>query len=297
MGNLDQQILEQVHFVFRRAFRRGRVRARDLESAFGCSLTTAERRIREALDTPSVDLQGLLIRDGRSWIILAPGAEQRVPAIAGEEDLLHHLGLQHDDQLLFRSTGLKAEELHLSRSPWLSNMPPQSGVLTTLIRALQADGRMGLEIAYVGLRRGDSINTGRQRVVPLSLQTIGEQFSVYVLQYAKYNAREKTWERSVGKPRTLVLSRIVEAVEDRSFQPRQHRLPYHFETTVTTTFRLNPALTDDQQRVLRHELNVQADGTVTLPESKMFQFQRLYSDFPASPDAVWPPLQRVARLA
>jgi len=282
-------------FAFRRVFRFGRLSTKDLQEAFSISPKTAERRLDQSLNPTDPMLKGLLRKEGR-MVVLAPNAMP--PSFAGEKDLSEALmGLRGSGlrPLFFATTGLREAELKISRSEWLNNLPKADGIFSLILSALR--NRNALEVSYVGLNRGESGETGTQRIVPLSVQVIGDQMSLYALRQEKYDPRSKKWIKENGEClRTFVFSRFLSAqlVRDKTGKPlaaHKNQLPFPEELVMRQPLLFNNSLTEDQKTVLAHELRFE-NGDVSLPESRMFQFLRLYADQPLAENGVWPPLRK-----
>jgi hypothetical protein len=279
-------------FIFRRAFRAGSVNASDVAEAFGLTSRTAERHFKDFWETPIAQLNPVLRRGGRS---IMPIPHAVAPSFASEEDLVDALGglrCENGRGLFFALTGLREDEISVTRSAWLNNMPATSGALTVVCDALRQ--KKPIQIKYVGLNRHDSAATGIQQIVPLSLQVIGDQLSLYALRLAKYDAKAKAWTIEEGVcTRTFVLPRVLSATfsldQTGGKLKKAINLPHKEERMVRQEVRFNPSLTADQKKVLANELRVDNDS-VTLPDSRMFQFLRLYSDQKIGADSVWPPL-------
>lgn len=278
----------ETDFVFKRAFRFGECRSKDLMEAFSCNYRTADRRIEDAIEFSHGDRKGALMREGYR-VLPAPSAP--IPACAGELSLLDSLITQRDDTLFFCLSGLRESEIRAQRSQLVQSSPMGSGSLLAIAAAIASDPLHPrcLRLRYVPMNRGATAADGLMRAIPLSLQVIGDQVSLYCMRLEKYDPSSREWVYD-PQPRTLILSRILEAVPDRP--PKKFRyssLPNSFERVEKVDVTLNPELTPDQKSSMAHELNVR-DGRVSLPASASFHFLRAFANRPASSGAVWPPL-------
>lgn len=299
-------------FFLRRAYFLGGAKRCDFIQAFEANPRTASRRLIDALAMTFVGEDGnllpLLEKSGHGAVRLAPEAH-RAPIVGRLNEHLSRViasGIQ--DPLFFCMTGVRTEEINLHREPWINPLPVKPHILGHLVRELVHSPGL-LDLSYVSLSPGTQAN--RMIVIPLSMQSIGDQISLYA--YCLWKAKAKAEEdllpapqkprltRGKEHPVCLVLSRIVESRPvslemRRAFRVSKylHSLPPAREDTTTYPVRWNPDLTPGQREVLKRELYVKASRetlghpTLTHLKSRAFQFQRLFCD--QEPRGVWPPL-------
>lgn len=301
-------------FIFRRCWRSRdgyNFRKQDLVDAFGMSLKTARRRIQEVLDTstgeticglPTVNSQGqpFLIPKGKGIIANRSRLNKQNPLsgppCASEEDFAEALWSSRDPNLFFCLTGLKTDELKINRYDWLNPLPSTPDTLIEILKALQNQPTL-MEGIYTSLSEND---TGRAwKFIPLSLQIVGEQISLYVYrlgtlsreEYARTDKKRK-WEKAEGE-RTLVLNRLqhckkaIPGIKPKELRGLIARLPLSREIIKGHPVKVNPRFTPEQEIMIRDELNIR-NGHVHLPHSMLFQFLRIYADQPAN--GIWPAL-------
>jgi predicted DNA-binding transcriptional regulator YafY len=268
------QILDLVlQFIVRRVYRHGSLIRKDIEQAFAVSTPSASRFIAEALATYPQHLR----RQGHR--VLAKSLSE-APSFANEADLLETLnqGCQHHEDLLAltKYTGLFPHELPLVYVSWTNSLPTKPGILTTIIRAIPRYDF--LKIVSVTLNQGEE---RRERIIlPVGLEKMNDQWRLIAQDMEK-----------PGYPiRVFVLSRILHAEVIVKYKKPKDFVPYpESDKKIRIYARLNPAYTEDQQAILRHELNIK-DGFVTIVSRSEFEFRRRFSEMPPSEKAVWPPL-------
>lgn len=305
--------LEKLFFL-RRAYFLGQARRMDFIEAFEANPKTATRRLNDAMGIHYLDESGVpqpyLRRVQNGVVEFRPEAEQ-APSMKGMDSYLSQIiasGIM--DPLFFCLTGVRMEELNLTRPPWINPLPYRPHTLARILKEINR--RPGLlDLSYVSLSRGRGAT--RMLVIPLSLQAIGDQTSLYA--HCLWKAPEETLPQDIetaqlspqkGKERSinLVLSRVLR-VEAASKRTRQKFRIKHYANNMppldeqTETYRVawNPDLTLAQREVMQRELRVgsfkdSASGEwidqLTHPRSRSFQFQRMFCDLP--PQGVWPPL-------
>lgn len=297
-------------FFLRRAYFLGEAKRGDFIQAFEANPRTASRRLLDAMAMTFVGAEGklhpMLEKSGHGALRLAPEAH-RAPLVSRlNEHLSNVIASGIEDPLFFCMTGLRTEELNLHRAPWVNPLPAKPHILGHVVRELTHPPGL-LDLSYVSLSQGTQAN--RMLVIPLSMQSIGDQISLYGHCLWKVKTKEEE-PVAMQKPRLikgqehpvcLVLSRIVES-RPVSFEMRRafrvskylHALPNSQEDTTTYPVNWNPDLTPSQREVLERELYVtpSRDGmdypTLTHLKSRAFQFQRLFCD--QQPRGVWPPL-------
>lgn len=255
-------------FVLRRAVRYGVATRADVREAFGKIGTT---RASQAMDYAALHWPKTLERTGKA-VKLRGGAE--IPPEAGEAQLMECLD---NGWLEFRQTGLRPSELPVERVRWTTPRPERPGVLSTVVAAIAHEEI--LRICYVGLRERESARW--RRVYPVGLERLGEQWRLV--------AQDLDAE---GYPlKTFVLPRILDAEATTERLPRDMVRLAADNQRVSFPVRLNPRLTEDQRRVLTHELRIE-NGLVILPKRGEFEYFRRYADEPVNEGIVWPPLSR-----
>lgn len=288
----------QYEFILRRAWRRGEVRLKEIQSLFGLSKSTAIRRLRLLLDPRKHALEGrqmgwkfqgpegqpYLIKQGQAFI---PNPDAPEPACGSTEDLQKYLFLVHDPGLFYTMTGLHPEEIALNHYPWINVFPENTQVFKDICQSLMKlpnkERPCPLEITYVSLQQGE--HGKRSVIIPLSLQLVNSQVSVYAWRVCREEFGEL--KPCKGEPRTFVLSRILNCRPHPIKRSYLSALPHQEERPTTYQVELNPLLTSEQRSILKHELNV-PNLEVRLPSAIAFQFFRLYADEAAK--GVWPPI-------
>jgi hypothetical protein len=255
-------------FVLRRAVRYGIATRADVREAFGRIGTT---KATQALDYSALHWPRTLERTGKA-VRLRDDAE--IPPEAGEAQLMDCLD---NGWLEFRHTGLRPRELPVERVRWTTPQPERPGVLSTVVAAVAHEEI--LRIRYVGLRENESARW--RRVYPVGLERLGEQWRVIAQDL-----------EAEGYPlKTFVLSRILDSEPTAERRPRDMVRLAADDRLVSYPVRLNPKLTEDQRRVLTHELQIE-NGRVVLPKRGEFEYFRRFADAPVNEDVVWPPLSR-----
>ena len=302
-------------FFLRRAYFLGEAKRGDFIQAFEANPRTASRRLLDAVAMTFVGADGklrpLMEKSGHGALRLVPEAHQAPLVGRLNEHLSRVIASGIQDPLFFCMTGVRTEEINLHRTPWINPLPAKSHILSHVVRELTHPPGL-LDLSYVSLSQGTQAN--RMVVIPLSMQSIGDQISLYA--YCLWKAKAKEEEPvETQKPRLLkgqehpvclVLSRIVESRPvslkmRRAFRVSKylHALPHSQEDTTTYPVQWNPNLTPSQREVLARELYVtpSRDGmdhpTLTHLKSRAFQFQRLFCDQESR--GVWPPLFLVDR--
>lgn len=313
-------------FCFRRAFRYGELTIQDMVDAFSMTTRSASRRFEEVvplkgsknerslsnlklpIKCPKTN-QPYLIRAGtheKGKKIIPNPSLNEPPACASEADFFRKVNIynlsknpyttndfssiaieEEMSHLFFIMTGLRPQEINLEFHSLINNFPHKSGALNYLMRAItnEHDKKKHVDIEYVSLNKND---TGKRiRIIPLSIQLIGEQISVYA---CKISFVENNQWVPCREMRTYVLSRIIDCSSPCRVNHRdlvRLKLPSNHEQTVKQYLYANEEYTPIQKKVIASELNLR-QGFVTLPQSKLFQFLRAYSDKHAV--GIWPPL-------
>lgn len=254
-------------FIVKRAFRAGAVTRGDVILALGVSTATATRLMAEV-----VTKRGDILERFRQKIV--PRLLAKPPACASEEALLQTLNEGGHDFLL--RVGLYEYELPISYVSWTNSTPKKPGILGMLIEAIRTESY--LRIAYIGMREKEE--PASRVIAPLGLERMNDQWRVIAQDLGKD-----------GYPiRVFVLSRILDA--ERA--PLKRRPPgfvhqHHSDAIVPVSVALNPKLSPLQKEIIASELGIR-DGKVRLAQRGIFEFKRRFSDAPASPGAIWPPL-------
>jgi WYL domain len=254
-------------FIVKRAFRAGTVSRGDVIQALAVSTATATRLMAEV-----VTKRGDILERSRQKIV--PRLLAKPPACASEEALLQTLNEGGHDFLL--RVGLYENELPVTYVSWTNSVPRKPGILGTLIEAIRAESY--LRIAYVGMREKEE--PASRVIAPLGLERMNDQWRVVAQDLGKE-----------GYPiRVFVLSRILDAEKS----PLKRRPPgfvhqHHSDVNVPLAVTLNPKLSPLQKEIVAGELDIR-EGKVRLAKRGIFEFKRRFSNVPASPGAIWPPL-------
>lgn len=257
--------LDPTEFIVKRAFRCGFVTRADVVRALGVSTATATRFLSQAGSRNA----NILERDGHG---LRPRPLAAPPEYASEDALLVELDTGRQDPA---RTGLFDSELPVIYVSWTNSLPPKPGILSQITRSIRED-RL-LRIVYVGLRAGEELK--ERRILPLALERMNDQWRVIAQDIDK-----------AGAPlRVFVLSRILDAQQDRGSKPRGFVHQGHTDSVTELNVALNPKLTARQKDVLARELRMQ-NGKVRVATRSLHEFERRFTEKPANPDAVWPPL-------
>lgn len=260
-----QTYLDPTEFIIKRAFRYGLVTRADVVRALGVSTATATRFLSHA-GSRNADI---LEREGHG---LRPRPLAAPPAYATEDALLVELDTGRQDPA---RTGLFDSELPVIYVSWVDSMPPKPGILSQITRSIRENRLLG--IVYVGLRVGEEPK--ERRILPLALERMNDQWRVIAQDIDK-----------AGAPlRVFVLSRILDAKQDRGSKPRGFVHQGHTDSITELNVALNPKLTSRQKDILARELRVQ-NGKVRVATRSLHEFERRFTEKPANPDAVWPPL-------
>lgn len=254
-----------LEFIVKRAFRCGLVTRGDVVRALHVSTATATRFLSQAESRNST----LLERRGHG---LKPRPLAVPPAYASEDALLVELDTGRQDAA---RTGLFDSELPVVYVSWTHSMPAKPGILSQITRSIRED--RVLRIVYVGLRAGEELN--ERRILPLALERMNDQWRVIAQDIEK-----------AGAPlRVFVLSRILEAQQDRGPKPRGFVHQGHTDSVTELDVALNSKLSSRQKEVLARELRIQ-NGKVRVATRSLHEFERRFTEKPANSDAVWPPL-------
>jgi hypothetical protein len=262
----------EAKFVWRRAFRSPSrsVTRSDLLQAFDMSGNTAS-----ALLTGQAKISnGLLVRDGNR--IVAP-AWAASPHMAGEEDLMDHLGRGMFEMCF---TGLTMEELPINRATWTENLPMDPGALETIVQCIGK--KRSLFIHYISMARGDF---GKwRRVLPLALDCIGTQWRMVGQDLG--NAKD------AYPIRTFVLARIEKVKPDDEALPKKLIRASGLDSIKMLPIQCNGELNDAQKRAMEHELGIRKNAKQILLRS-IYEFRLQYGDASLSEKAIWPPIRSV----
>lgn len=254
-----------IEFVVKRAFRRGIVYRGDVLSAFDLSSATATRIMAEAKSRHT----GLLARRGYG---LKPLPLAEPPRFATEEALLSELDRGRNEPA---RTGLFDNELPVVYVSWTNSMPAKDGTLTRIINAIQYEHF--ISIVYVGLREGEPPR--ERRILPLALERMNDQWRVVA----------QDMDIRDHPIRIFVLSRVLEARQAEGRKPRGFVHQGHTDGYEDIHVSMNPRLNEHQKEIIARELRVE-NGRVRVAKRSLHEFERRFTDKPASPDAVWPPL-------
>lgn len=253
-------------FILKRAFRHGEVLRGDIVKAFGISTATATRAMVHAEKT----FTDRLVRSGKA---LKPLPMTSPPAIAGEESLLADLDAKSAEPW---RTGLFPDELPVTYVSWTNGMPYKPGVFLEIVKAISA--QLFLKIVYVGLKKGHGPE--EKEIAPIALEKMNNQWR---LVGQDLNIK--------GCPiRIYVLPRILEATKYRGRKPSGCVLQNEADGLVEIPVKLNPELTEWQQKVIARELGV-TDGKVFVKSRSQYEFKRTYMGLDAEKEYVWPPLK------
>ena len=257
--------LEPTEFIVKRAFRCGFVTRANVARALGVSTATATRLLAQAESRNT----NILERHGHG---LKPRPLATPPVYASEDALLVELDTGRHDPA---RTGLFDSELPVVYVSWTNSMPPKPGILSHITTSIRED-RL-LRIVYVGLRAGEEPT--ERRILPLALERMNDQWRIIAQDIDK-----------AGTPlRVFVLSRILDAQYDRGSKPRGFVHQGHTDSITELNVALNPKLTSRQKDVLARELRMH-NGKIRVATRSLHEFERRFTEKPANPDAVWPPL-------
>lgn len=260
-------------FLWRRAFRstaRTVTRA-DVLEAFSVSASTASKALSAVAE--SEEGQMLLIRAAKA---VKARETAQPPSWADEADLMASL---QGGRLEFMHTGLRDVELPVNIVRWSRPMSATPGVLQALVEACTA--QLSVHIRYVSLRRGARAKD--YWMAPLGLEQMGDQWRVF--------GHDLEDERFQVK--TFVLPRIVTAVPSKRRLPSGLIRANSVDATKSFTPTLNGRLTEEQRAVVRHELLIDAEGRLELPERGIYEYARRHTKPDDDADVVWPLLERL----
>lgn len=175
----------------------------------------------------------------------------------------------------YAKIGVTNSEIDVTAVEWANPLPHKGGAFRDLLCALTQGQQV--EIQYVGMR----INEMRRWrwIHPLGLERVGDQWRLVA-----HDLDEEL--RSV---KTFVLARIFDIR-----RPAKRR-PYGFvplstlDDTLTLRVRINTALTEDQQKVITHELGIK-NGTIRIPRRSLGDFIQRYAGEGRREGIVWPPI-------
>jgi hypothetical protein len=254
-------------FIVKRAFRAGAVTRGDVILALGVSTATATRLMSEV-----VSKRGDILERVRQKIV--PRLLAKPPACASEEALLQTLNEGGHDFLL--RVGLYENELPVTYVSWTNSAPKKQGILATITEAIRTESY--LRIAYVGMREKEE--PASRVIVPLGLERMNDQWRVVAQDLGKD-----------GYPiRVFVLSRILDAEKAQlKRRPTGFVHQHQSDAIVPVAVTLNPKLTPLQKEIIADELDIR-EGKVRLAKRGIFEFKRRFCNEPASPGAIWPPL-------
>jgi predicted DNA-binding transcriptional regulator YafY len=252
-------------FVLKRATLTGKVLRSDIIDAFPgqISTSTATAELRAAVSA----YPEYLIYSQRA-VRLRPGAET---ASLNESALIRDFVCSDS----YAKTGAKDTEIDVTIVQWSNPLPHRPGPLRDLLCAL-AQGQQ-LEILYVGMR----INEMRRWrwIHPLGLERVGDQWRLIA-----HDLDEK--ERSV---KTFVLARIMDARRPGKRQPSGFQPLSTLDDTISLRVRINPRMTEDQQKVIAHELGIKK-GNIRIPRRSLGDFIQRYAGETGREGIVWPPI-------
>ena len=252
-------------FVLSRATLMGKVSRADIINAFPgqISTSTATAQLRAAVSA----YPEYLIYHERA-VRLRPGAEI---SLLNEAALVRDLACSDS----YAKIGVKHTEIDVTIVQWSNALPHKAGVLRDLLSAL-AQARQ-LEIQYVGMRVGE---TRRWRWMhPLGLERVGDQWRLIA-----HDLDEKH-----HPIKTFVLPRIMDARRPAKRQPSGFVPLSTLDDTMTLRVRINPRMTEDQQKVIAHELGIR-DGLIRIPKRSLGDFIQRYAGGTEREDVVWPPI-------
>lgn len=254
-----------IQFLIMRAFRHGAVTAGDLCRASGVSLATATRAMQRALACHAE----IVFREKRA---LKPIPLASAPDFASEAALLDALSKGSNQAL---ETGLFSHELPVSYVSWTNTLPPKPGILDQIVKAISR--QTVLEIIYLAMTEGALPE--EKTIFPLALEKMNDQWRLIAQDIQKSGAPKRVY----------VLSRILNATPSPRRRPRGMIRRGHHDSQVAIRVEIEPRFSPLQSEVLSRELCI-ADGTVKIASRSEFEFCRRFTDMPANPDAIWPPL-------
>jgi len=266
-GNMKKTGLTETQmFILKRAFRHGEVLRGDIVKVFGVSTATATRAMVQAEKT----FHDILVRSGK---FLKPLPMATPPSFAGEEKLLMDLDAKNTEP---SRTGLFPHELPVTYVSWTNAMPHKPGVFLEIVTAISR--QLFLRIIYVGLKRGHGPE--EKEIVPIALEKMNDQWR---LIGQDLNIK--------GCPiRVYVLSRILEASKYKGRKPSGCVFQNEEDGLIGVPVKLNPELTEWQQKVISRELGV-TDGKVLVKSRSQYEFKRRFMGLDPESDYVWPPLK------
>lgn len=266
---MSQSLDDEVRlFVLKRAVRYGKVVRSDVIEAFGGYFRPTKA---STLMSAAAGLWPMTLERRSHEIGLRPNAE--IPAEASEEDLMKSLDYGHTE---FRHIGLRVpDELEVMVVKWTRSLPRQPGAFSAIVSSLVH--YQPIELLYVGLRQGEQARW--RRVLPITLEKMGDQWRLI--------AQDLDDEEGAYPVKVFVLPRILEAKATDPTLPDNIIRQGYSDVTERIPVRLHPALTPDQQAVIRHELMIQ-NGRITVARRSKFELLRRFSDQPVNPEAVWP---------
>ncbi|PSU36282.1 WYL domain-containing protein [Photobacterium lutimaris] len=253
---------EVLRWVVIRAFRWGEVRRADLQRAFpdiGNTQASQQLSLSVALKPE------LLRREGRK-IVKRPGAKP--PHYVGDTQLARDLVERGND---FKALGIDIEVRHRPSHPCT---PIQPGALMLIAKRMSQ--QLCVDIHYVGLKVRDegSIRT----VYPQQFEVHGED--IYLM------ANDLS---SPGKLlKSFHVSRIVSA--EKSDRRRPSHLPGLMDNDAEVRFqaKLNPAASEPQKQVIRHQLNLNGTDQVSISPRFIPDFKKRSCAPEAQTTFIWP---------
>lgn len=263
-------------YAIRRLMRTGRLVVSDIIRATGCSkplatevMATLREEYPSAIKKTGVSLQ--LVAPPPSWIAEVNDAQLLNAIINGAKEV--------DTGLVVSGSADASVELPLRINRWSAGKLPDgllSAITQCFLRKGKPDHRSSIEIEYVGMRQGEAVKW--RRVFPIGIECVMEQWRLIAQDLSAENHPAKTY----------VLSRI------KSFRPAVEPLPKQFRralfrnTQNMVDVTLNPALTKDQEDVIRNELGINDNSQIQIDNRMEFEFLRRYDSQPVTDGTVWP---------
>jgi hypothetical protein len=253
-----------VRFLVMRAFRHGVAHAGDLIRVTDISMATATRAMGR-----TVEFYGDIVH--RVKRALRPLPSAKAPIFAGEAALLDCLDKGRNTPI---EIGLFAHELPVTYSAWTNIFPPKEGVLDILVKSIARQSLVNL--VYQGMTRAE--RPSEKVVFPLALEKMNDQWRLL----------GQDIEKEKSPLRVYVLSRILDAKPSHRNKPKGFVRQAHYDSKIRLAVQINPHCTPLQKEILERELCIK-NGTVEIASRSAFEFCRRFTDFPASPEAIWPP--------
>ncbi|MFN4328770.1 MAG: hypothetical protein ACK4FF_07835 [Limnobacter sp.] len=274
-----KETFDPIIFVLRRAWTLGKCDREAVDRAFGTggSPARASKILGDATRHPS----GSLMWVKRVGVVPKHGAA--CPAEASIDLILEKIARGEPPQ----STGIFDDD-------GVGIVRPKIRALSTLSEAatrVVVEGALRdepIQILYVGLKKDE---TAKWRTVwPCTLEYTGKGFRLH--------AHDLNDPEAQYPVKLFLLSRILDAQKldvkatkkslDQKFVRRGH-----IGADVSVHVSLNQLLTPDQEKVVRHELGINASGKVRIPRHLLYEFRKENEGLKSSALQVWPLLSSV----